>query len=193
MLYLGMSGKTDIGVSEINRKLYAYLSQVMGIRAYDIMDSAVAVNPEISIVEVAKTMDENDTGAVIIVDDKRMIKGIITYRDIVTRVVARELDPNKVRAGDIMTENVYFVPAEATLEQVAAIMLKFGVRRVPVVNKFGKLVGLINARDLIGFLSMQRDLLTRVIATMENELKKYAEEYERKKEEESKEERGLYG
>lgn len=188
-----MSGKTDIGLSEINRKLYAYLSQIMGIRAYDIMDSAVAVTPDMSIVDVAKTMDKNETGAVIIVDDNRMIKGIITYRDIVTRVVSRELDPNKVRAGDIMTENVYFVPADATLEQVAAIMLKFGVRRVPVVNKFGKLVGLINARDLIGFLSMQRDLLTRVIATMEAELKKYAEEFEKRKKQEEEEERGLYG
>ncbi len=186
-----MSGKTDLGISEINRKLYAYLSQIMGIRAYDIMESPVSVNPEMSIVDVAKIMDESESGAVIIVDRDKAIKGIITFKDIVTRVVARELDPKKVRAGDIMTENVYFVPADATLEQVAAVMLKFGVRRVPVVNKFGKLVGIINARDLIGFLSMQRDLLTRVIATMDSELKKYAEEVAKKKEEE--EETGLYG
>ncbi len=189
-----MSSRPDLGLSEINKKLYAYLSQIMGIRAYDIMDSPVSVNPDMTIKEVAKTMEENEAGAVIIVDRDRNIKGIITYRDIVTRVVARELDPAKVRAGDIMTENVYFVPAEATLEQVAAIMIKFGVRRVPVVNKFGKLIGIISSRDLIGFLSMQRDLLTRVVATMENELKKYAEEYEEKKRKgEEKEERGLYG
>ena len=189
---VGMSEKGDLGLSDINKKLYAYLSQIMGIRAYDIMDSPVAVNPEMNIVDVAKIMDENEAGAVIIVDKNKSIKGIITFRDIVTRVVARELEASKVRAGDIMTENVYFVPADATLEQVAAVMLKFGVRRVPVVNKFGKLVGIINARDLIGFLSMQRDLLTRVIATMDSELKKYAEEIAKKKEEEE-EESGLYG
>ncbi|HIQ13746.1 MAG TPA: CBS domain-containing protein [Thermoprotei archaeon] len=185
----GMSEKLDLGLNEINRKLYAYISQIMGIRAYDIMEPAISISPDLSITMVAKTMDESGSGAVVIVDSDRNIKGIITFKDITTRVVARELDPNKVRAGDIMTENVYYVPAEATLDQIAAVMLKYGVRRVPVVNKFGRLVGMVSSRDLIGFLGMQRELMARLITSLENELKKHAEELAKKRDEET----GLYG
>jgi len=184
-----MSEKLDLGLNEINRKLYAYISQIMGIRAYDIMEPAISISPDLSITMVAKTMDESGSGAVVIVDSDRNIKGIITFKDITTRVVARELDPNKVRAGDIMTENVYYVPAEATLDQIAAVMLKYGVRRVPVVNKFGRLVGMVSSRDLIGFLGMQRELMARLITSLENELKKHAEELAKKRDEET----GLYG
>lgn len=190
----GMSGEegrfgADLALSEVNKKLYAYLSQVMGIKAYDIMEPPTTVGPEASVTEVAKLMDESGAGAVIIIDQERRVKGILTFRDVVTRVVARELDPSKVKAGDIMTENVYVAPADAPLDYIAGMMIKYGVRRIPILNKLGRLVGIVEAKDLIGFLGMQRDLMIKLLSNLESELSKHVEEASRKNDDE---EGGMY-
>jgi len=190
-IFLAMSeaqlGGKDLGLNEISRKIYEFMSNVLGVRAYDVMEPPVTITPDKSVTEAAKVMDENDSGAVIVVDEKRSVKGILTYRDIVTRVVARELDPQKVRVGDVMTERVYMARVDAPLDYIAGLMIKEGVRRIPIVNRMGRLVGIVEAKDLLGVFGMQRDLMVRVVSLLEAELAKHAEEAKERRREEDEE------
>ncbi|MEB3845504.1 MAG: CBS domain-containing protein, partial [Desulfurococcales archaeon] len=73
----------------------------------DVMSTPpVTVSPDTSVKEIARIMSSKDIGSVIVVDDKGEIVGIITERDLIKRVLAPGLDPEKTLARDIMTTRV---------------------------------------------------------------------------------------
>jgi CBS domain-containing protein len=118
----------------------------------DIMSSPVVTLDEgATSNKVANIMDENDLGCVIVTNKAGKPVGIITERDLVARVLAKNLVPDVIKAKEIMTSPLVTIQPEATISEAARRMSRLDIRRLGVVYK-GNLVGLISSRDILGVM-----------------------------------------
>jgi CBS domain-containing protein len=97
-------------------------------------------------VEAARRMLSEDVGSLPVVDGETLV-GMVTDRDLVLKVVAKDLDPNKVPVSDVCTQNPVTVGAEESLDEALQRMAKEQVRRLPVVSD-GQLVGILAQADV---------------------------------------------
>ncbi len=121
------------------------------MKVKDIMSKTpVYVTPEQDLNVVAKKMDENDIGAIPVVESRETLKivGVVTDRDIVTRCVAQQVNPMMVRASEIMSTPVVTIDEEEDVEVAARTMEKNMIRRIPVVDKMGKFTGVVSQADI---------------------------------------------
>ena len=100
-----------------------------------------------TLVDVARKMRDLDVGALPICGDDERLKGMITDRDIVMRVVAEGRDPSSVTVGDLADGNVVTIGADDSVEDALATMSKHGVRRLPVIDGHD-LVGMVSQGDV---------------------------------------------
>ena len=118
----------------------------------DIMSSpVVTLDENATSNKVATIMDENDLGCVIITNKAGKPVGIITERDLVIRVLAKNLVPDAVKAKEIATSPLVTIQPDATISEAARRMSRLDIRRLGVVYK-GNLVGLISSRDILGVM-----------------------------------------
>ena len=110
----------------------------------------LSVDPETSVAEVARRMRMDDLDSVAVMSEDRLV-GIITERDLV-RAIADGLDPQQARADLVMTADPATVDVDEDVGMVAVKMMRLGVRHLPVVNKSGKAIGLVSARNLVAVL-----------------------------------------
>jgi CBS domain-containing protein len=103
---------------------------------------------DISVREAAHRMVAAHVGAVMVVRRGRLI-GIFTERDILTRVLARDLDPATTPIGDVMTAHPHTVTADRHLGYALHLMHDGGFRHMPVVRD-GRPIGMISVRDALG-------------------------------------------
>ncbi len=123
------------------------LSSRMQVR--EAMSSPViSVNESEDMVQVANKMREQKVGAVIVLNEHGLPVGIVTERDIVTRVVAEGVSPSTLLAGKIMTSPLKMVEPEMPLMDAMRMMDKENIRRLGVIYK-GDLVGVITDRNVI--------------------------------------------
>ncbi len=115
----------------------------------------LSVEPEATIAEVARQMRMDDSDSVAVMSEGRLV-GIITERDLV-RAIADGMDPRQVRADVVMTADPATVEANEDVAVMAVKMMRLGVRHLPVVNKAGKPVGLVSARNLVAMLDRSAD------------------------------------
>ncbi|MBI3946489.1 MAG: CBS domain-containing protein [Armatimonadetes bacterium] len=110
----------------------------------------VACAPDDQVATAAKIMVDRDCGAVPVVDSQetRRVVGILTDRDIVVRLVARRINPVTSSACDCMTCDVYVVRPGDSIQDVVSLMEEQQIRRVPVVEDGGVLVGIVATADL---------------------------------------------
>ena len=114
----------------------------------DVMTSSPAtVEPSTPVVEAARVMKSEDVGPVPIVDGDRLV-GIVTDRDIVVRVVADGKDPQSVTVGDIASKDLVTVDPDQTVGEAARLMAQHQVRRLPVCEEDGRLVGILAQADI---------------------------------------------
>ena len=111
-----------------------------------IMHGVTFVNPEKSVLDVAKLMTKKRIGSVLVKEDDKLL-GILTERDILRKVVAKGLDSNKVKVKEIMSSPCCTIDADAELEDASKIFNKHHIRRLPV-TKNGKVIGIITTRDV---------------------------------------------
>jgi CBS domain-containing protein len=109
------------------------------------------VSKDISVREAVKIMDENNIG-VLPVTEKDVPIGVITERDILRRVTAKQIDLDKSRVEDIMTKNPVTIEHSASILEATRMMSENNFRRLLVV-KNGKLVGVVTAKDVIEVMS----------------------------------------
>lgn len=95
-------------------------------------------------------MQTHDSDSVAVMSEGRLV-GIITERDLV-RAIADGVDPQLARASIVMTSDPATVEADEDVAVVAVKMLRLGVRHLPVVNRAGKPIGLVSARNLVSVL-----------------------------------------
>jgi CBS domain-containing protein len=120
-------------------------------RASEIMTAdPQAVTPDATLTEVAQKMRDLDVGIIPVVDsaDSRKLRGVITDRDIAIRAVAEGLD-GTATVADCMTDSVQSVNKNDSVREVMRIMRDEQIRRVPVTDREGRLVGIIAQADLV--------------------------------------------
>jgi CBS domain-containing protein len=114
----------------------------------EIMTSkVVTVRPEASIFQIAKLMRDEDIGSVPVVENDRLI-GIVTDRDIVIRALADAQPGKNVDARTVMSSRVLYCFEDQSVEEVLANMGDQQVRRLPVVDRDKRLVGVVSLGDL---------------------------------------------
>ena len=105
-----------------------------------------SIGPSVSVVEAARLMREGDIGSLPITDDEKLV-GMITDRDITTRVVAEAADPKMTAVGDVYSQDLVSVEPDQELEEALRLMARHQVRRLPVVED-GRLVGIVAQADI---------------------------------------------
>jgi CBS domain-containing protein len=105
---------------------------------------------EINLTEAAKMMLDNDCGEIPVVGSRAEMKpiGVITDRDIVVRALARGHDPKQKTVADCMSKPPVTVTEDAGLDEVLELMEGHQIRRVPVVDANGKLIGIVAQADI---------------------------------------------
>jgi CBS domain-containing protein len=105
---------------------------------------------DIKLTDVAKMMLDNDCGEIPVVDTRNGMKptGVITDRDIVVRTLARGQDPTQKTVADCMSKPPVTVTEDARLDEVLELMESNQIRRVPVVDGNGKLIGIVAQADI---------------------------------------------
>lgn len=106
-----------------------------------------SLSPTMSAEEAARYMAERNVGAAIVLERGQLV-GLLSERDILTKVAATGRDPKKTRVSEIMAENLVMVEADRTYEDCLALMKRNGIRHLPVVDS-GRLLGLVSLRDLL--------------------------------------------
>ncbi len=124
------------------------MSEERPLLARDIMVSdPVTVDPEATVYQIARIMAEKNIGSVIVVENNKVV-GIVTEEDLIRRVLAEGRDPNRTRAGDIMSRPVVYVSPDTEVKEVALLMARLGIGHIPVIEG-NKLVGIIAEYDII--------------------------------------------
>jgi CBS domain-containing protein len=115
----------------------------------------VTIAAEASLVEAAQLMRARHVGFLVVTPDGHEGPpiGVLTDRDIVLEVVSEGVDPMSVTAADAMTRDPLTVGIDASPEQVLAQMRAFGVRRAPVVDATGCLVGVVALDDILDWIA----------------------------------------
>jgi CBS domain-containing protein len=118
----------------------------------DVMSSpVVTVDEDEASNKAAAIMDKNDLGCVIVLNKAGKSIGIITERDMVIRVIAKNLKPDKLTAKEIMTTPLVTVEPDATISDAARRMNRLDIRRLGVMYK-GNLVGVLSSKDILGVM-----------------------------------------
>jgi CBS domain-containing protein len=117
------------------------------MRVGEVMTREVRMaNPDQTICEAARVMDEIDAGVLPVQENDRLV-GMITDRDIAVRAVAREM-PHTTKVREVMSREVLYCFDDQDLDDIAQNMSDVKVRRLPVVNRDKRLVGIISLGDL---------------------------------------------
>jgi signal-transduction protein with cAMP-binding, CBS, and nucleotidyltransferase domain len=127
----------------------------------------VITEKALSVVDAAQLMRKHHVGDLVVVAEKDGRKhpvGIVTDRDIVVEVVAAEVNPDTLKVGDIMSLDVATVHESEGLFEAMRHMRDKGVRRMPVVDHEGGLVGILTLDDLLGLLAEELTELAKLVS-----------------------------
>jgi len=118
------------------------------MRIQDVMTADVSfVRPDTPILEIARKMRDGDIGATPVVEDERLV-GMVTDRDVVVRVIAEGGDVRTKTARDAMSPGVLYCFVDESVEAVLENMGDQQIRRLPVVDREKRLVGVVSLGDL---------------------------------------------
>lgn len=114
-------------------------------------ESPACCTPNSSLTEVARLMVDNDCGEIPVVEDMmgRKLAGVVTDRDIATRIVATGRNSAQACACDCMTTPCVSVTSDTSLKECCELMETNQIRRVPVVDEQGGVVGIVSLADVV--------------------------------------------
>ena len=119
--------------------------------------TVAVIQPTQSVAEAAEQLRDRHVGALVVVEGALRPVGMLTDRDIVTRVVAERKDARAVPVSDVMSPRLAVAHVDDTLDQTLFAFKKQGVRRLPIVDELGRMVGLVSIDDVLVLLSAELD------------------------------------
>jgi CBS domain-containing protein len=126
----------------------------------------VIVQRENTVLEAARLMRQHHVGDVVVVESRdgvRIPVGIVTDRDVVVEIIAPGLDPSAITVGDIMVPELAAAKESIGMFEAIEYMRAKGVRRLPVVDEGGGLVGILTLDDLLELLTEEFLALGRLV------------------------------
>lgn len=109
----------------------------------------LSLGPQASVWEAACVMTRANCGSVLILDTPGTLLGILTERDLMTRVLAKAQDPQTTRVSEVMTPNPQCVGPDMKVSEAVLIMIERGFRHLPIVSAAGKILGVFSVRDAL--------------------------------------------
>ena len=106
------------------------------------------VRRDTNMQEVVATMNKFDISSVIVVEEKRPV-GIVTHKDIVSKLVQARIPPDAVTAREVMTTPVVTINEEASIEEAASLMAKKHIKKLVVTRNSNEIAGIITSSDLV--------------------------------------------
>lgn len=129
---------------------------------------------KLPVQRAAQVMRDHHVGSLVVVEESgagRRVVGMLTDRDIVTSVVAKEVDPSSLVVEDVMSSDVVTALEDDSVTDLLRTMRRKGLRRLPVVTPAGALVGLVTLDDLLSLMAEQlRDMALAIEAEQRREL-----------------------
>jgi len=123
------------------------------LKASDVMvTNPICVTTKVTVYEAVKVMEKHNIASLIVVDENGIVYGVVTAKDIVIRVLAKGLDPKNVKISEILSRPVTVVESDTPLKDVVNLMIGTGHGHVPVVNKAGKVLGIITIDDVLKYV-----------------------------------------
>jgi CBS domain-containing protein len=120
----------------------------MGKNVHEIMTSnPLTIDADKSVAEAARMLKDEDVGLAPVVERNKLV-GTLTDRDIVLRVVAEGKDPQSTPVRDVVSTNLITIDPRQDLDDALALMARHQVRRLPVVQEDGSLVGVVAQADI---------------------------------------------
>ena len=127
----------------------------------------ITASPLLDVQAAAELMREEHIGFLVVVPEQprgpQPPLGVITDRDIVVAVVAKRADPASLKVGDVMTLQPVVVGESDPIDRALQTMRRSGVRRLPVVNARGEVVGVLSLDDLLEFVAGEIDNLSAAV------------------------------
>ncbi|MDI1238384.1 MAG: CBS domain-containing protein [Polaromonas sp.] len=109
----------------------------------------VSCPPQASVWQAACLMTRANCGSVLVIDAAGVMQGILTERDLMTRVLAKALNAKKTPVSQVMTQNPLCVVPELAVSDAVLILLERGFRHLPIVSSVGKILGVFSIRDAL--------------------------------------------
>jgi CBS domain-containing protein len=109
----------------------------------------ISLAPDATVHDAACVMTRANCGSVLVIDRGNQLLGILTERDLMTRVMARGLDAKATAIHQVMTPHPRCVPPELRVADAVLIMIERGFRHLPVVADNGKILGVFSVRDAL--------------------------------------------
>lgn len=128
------------------------------VREVDLADSNETVKA------AAQRMAARNVGTLVVLDPRRKPLGLLTDRDLALRVVGRGLDPLTTLVSEVMTRELTRIAEDTPIEDALRRMRSLGVRRMPVVDHDGVLVGIVSVDDFVSLLAEEFGDLGGVLA-----------------------------
>lgn len=135
------------------------------MKVKDVMHKGVDwVSPDTPVVELAKLMREHDIGAIPIGDNDQLV-GMVTDRDIVCKGIAgNSFDPGRTKAREIMTQGIHCCREDDDLSKAVQHMESLKIRRLPVINKSKRMVGMLALGDISS--SASSDMISECVKSV---------------------------
>lgn len=120
---------------------------------------------EESVQVAADRMKEENVGTLVVIDGERKPVGILTDRDVAVRLVAPGLDARTTTVGQVMTAHPRYVSERTPIEDAVKLMRRLAVRRLPVVDRAGRLAGIVSIDDVLEFVTEELINLGRIVGS----------------------------
>jgi CBS domain-containing protein len=122
--------------------------QFLSVKVGEVMTKkVVSIDTSMTAIEVARVIAEHKVEGFPVVKKGKLI-GIVTGWDLLTKVVAKGADPNKVKVKEFMTSSPITCSPDYSILEAAKLMVKYGIKRIPVV-KNDKVIGILTPYDMI--------------------------------------------
>jgi len=129
-------------------------------------EEVVTTEPDATVRGVAETMEEENVGSVVVVEDGEPV-GILTDRDVTVRAVARGLESETTTAEEIMTEDLVVVDAHDSIDELIETLDAADVRRMPVVEG-DEIAGIVTLDDIAVLLSVELSGIAEEMDSLSN-------------------------
>ena len=131
-------------------------------------ENILATTKEAIIKDIARTMTKNRIGGLLVLEETKLT-GIITERDILSKLVARGEDPRIIRVDQIMTPNPITIQDDDTIDKAIELMTDNKIKKLPVMHE-DRLVGILTASDIIEIKPKMIQALYKLIQATEQKM-----------------------